>query len=200
MSINRKSVSRRSNPKEFKVNDYLSLKLEVNITNIYIKGKLFRQCKYLLLNIPINEITSLEDIESIDEAAEKLDRSLEGSSKNFIIPPETEFWGHCSNMQVWYEYNYDTRILHRNLAFPLLKKLVEAGDPIAKEVFREEIINRYIEGNETVQTYLTEENYLSILDNDEIKLLITELSEKENYSDLDTFLQELQSLDRKSVV
>ena len=67
-----------TNPKEFKVNDYLSLKLEDNITNIYIKGRLFRQCKYLLLNIFVDEITSLDVIVSIDEAAEKLDRSLDG--------------------------------------------------------------------------------------------------------------------------
>ena len=37
--------------KEFKVNDYITLKLEDGKTIIYVKGKRFDQCKYLLLNI-----------------------------------------------------------------------------------------------------------------------------------------------------
>ena len=37
---------------EFKVNDYLILRLENNRTNIYIKGKMFRLCNLLLLCIP----------------------------------------------------------------------------------------------------------------------------------------------------
>ncbi len=81
--------------KEFKVNDYITLRLEKGKTFIYVKGERFDQCKYLLLNIRIDEITSLEDIESIDEAAEKLDTGLEGD-EDMIIPPEVEFWGHCS--------------------------------------------------------------------------------------------------------
>ena len=89
-----------------------------------------------------NDQTDISEmyIESIDEAVEKLDRSLEGASENLKVPPETEFWGHCSNMQVWAEYNYDTRLLHSNLAFPLLKRLYEAGDTIAQRVFQEEIV------------------------------------------------------------
>ncbi|MFX0012812.1 MAG: hypothetical protein ACFE9R_21045 [Candidatus Hermodarchaeota archaeon] len=109
---------------EFKINQYLTLKLEGNRTNIYVNEELFQQCKFLLLEIPIEKISSFDEIESIDEASEKLDRSLEqpreGSPR---IPPETEFWGHCSNMQVWAENDYDTRLLHSNLAFPLLEKL-----------------------------------------------------------------------------
>ncbi len=42
--------------KEFNVNEYITLKLEDGRTNIYIKGELFRQCKFLLLNIPVEEI------------------------------------------------------------------------------------------------------------------------------------------------
>ncbi len=52
------------------------------------------------------------------------------------ILPIKEFWGHCSNLQAWAEYGYDTRLLHPNLAFPLLEKLATVGDPIAKKVFK----------------------------------------------------------------
>ena len=51
------------------------------------------------------------------------------------------------NLQVWAEMNYDTRILHRNLAFPLLKKLAQVGDPIAKKALKDEIAKRFLSGN-----------------------------------------------------
>lgn len=129
-------------PSEFKVNEYITLKLEGDDdwkhTFIYINGREFDQYKFLLLNIPVERITSFDELESIDEVAERLGRSMEGQGIIEIdIPPEVEFWGHCSNLQVWYENNYDTRLLKSDLAFPLLEELTEAGDPIDKLVFRE---------------------------------------------------------------
>jgi hypothetical protein len=77
---------------EFKVNDYISLRLDDNKTVIYINNRKFNQCKYLLLNISHDDVFFLEDIESVDEAALQLNNSLE--YKQIEIPPETEFWGH----------------------------------------------------------------------------------------------------------
>ena len=57
--------------KEFKVNKYLTLKLENGETNIYIDEEMFIQCKYLLLQIPIKTISTFDEIESIDKTAEK---------------------------------------------------------------------------------------------------------------------------------
>lgn len=172
--------------KEFTVNEYITLKLEGGRSNIYIKGRLFNQCKFLLLNIPVDKISSFDEIQSIDEAAEKLDRSLEGREMGvFKIPPEVEFWGHCSNLQVWMETDYDTRLLHRNIAFPLLRKLSQIGDPTAKKVFKKEIINRFADGNDTVNTFLIEEGYLESLNNGDRKLLIIELFENENFRALE---------------
>lgn len=170
--------------KEFKVNDYLTLRLEQvwepqqqeeQETVIYVAGEWFRQCKYLLLNIPVEKISFFDEINSIDEAAAKLDSSQE-RNKFFKrkIPPEVEFWGHCSNLQMWAERYYDTRLLHSNLAFPLLKKLTEAGDPIAKRVFREEIAKRLEQGYQPVVEYLKEELYFKYLSHNElIRALIT---------------------------
>ena len=124
---------------EFIINDYIALKLEDSKTNIYVLGELFIQCKYLLMNIPIQDIERYDEINSIDEAAEKLDKSLErGNPEVFTINilPEVEFWGHCSNLQVWAEQDYDTRFIHSNLAFPLLKKLTEVGDLKASKIKR----------------------------------------------------------------
>ncbi|MHA1255853.1 MAG: leucine-rich repeat domain-containing protein [Promethearchaeota archaeon] len=158
--------------REFKINDFLSLKLQNNRTHIYVKNRIFTQCMYLLLNIPVDRIRDYDIIDSIDEAAEVLDRSLEGSRSPQLITPEEEFVGHCSNIQVWAENDYDTRILHRNLAFPLLKKLSDVGDPIAKKKFKEEIALRYSSGHSTVITFLSQSGYLKYLSSEELECLL----------------------------
>ncbi|MFW9781225.1 MAG: leucine-rich repeat domain-containing protein [Candidatus Heimdallarchaeota archaeon] len=159
--------------KEFKINQYLKLKLEGGRTNIYVNNRRFIQCMYLLLNIPVDKIDQYDEIESIDEASLKLDRSMERNHRK--IPPETEFWGHCSNIQAWADNDYDTRILHRNLAFPLLKALVDAGDPIAKRKFKEEIAIRYATGHPTVIRFLTQNGYLHYLTEDEFESLLIDI-------------------------
>lgn len=176
--------------KEFKVNDYITLRLEQvwepqeqeeqQETVIYVAGKWFRQCKFLLLNIPVKKICYYNEISSIDEASVKLDCSQERN--RFFkrkIPPEVEFWGHCSNLQMWAEYNYDTRLLHSNLAFPLLKRLTEVGDPTAKRVFREEIAERLEQGYQPVVEYLKEENYFRYLSHEELIRALTTTAEAE---------------------
>lgn len=109
---------------EFKVNNYISLKLQGADTTIYIDNEEFNQCTHLFLNIPEGEIKEFDEIRSIDEAMEKLNL-IAGDTvpQKAPITPEAEFWGHCSNLQVWAENDYDTRLLHSNLSFPLLKKL-----------------------------------------------------------------------------
>ncbi|MBY8987256.1 MAG: DUF2240 family protein [Candidatus Lokiarchaeota archaeon] len=166
---NRELLNEIHHMDEFEINTFLSLRLEEGKTNIYIKNNLFRQCKFLLLDIPIEEIESVNEINSIDEAAEKLGWAFHGQIKDnvYLIPPEihpeTEFWGHCSNLQVWAENNYNTKIIHRSLAFPLLKTLSDAGDPIAKKAFVEEIGKRLESGHHSVITYLNNEGYIKYL-------------------------------------
>lgn len=162
----------KSFPK-FKVNKYISLRLENGQSIIYVKGRVFRQCKYLLLDIPIDKTRDYGDIESIDEAVENLQspwrrrRSLSAE-----ISPETEFWGHCSNIQAWYKYGYDTRVLHRNLAFPLLKALVNVGDRQARKVFKEEIALRLESGYPNVVLFLINQGYLEYLDESELDTVL----------------------------
>jgi len=155
--------------KEFKVNNYITLRLgEDGKSKIYIKDQLFRQCKYLLLDIPIEKITSFDMIKSIDEASEKLNHSLEEGKYKHQIPAEVEFWGHCSNLQVWSESNYNTRLLKSNLAFPLLKKLTEIGDITAKKVFCEEIALRLKNGSEGSISFLINNKFHNYLSREEL--------------------------------
>lgn len=165
--------------KKFKVNDYITLKLKNGETYIYVKGEKILQCKYLLLNITVDEVSSFDEIKSIDEAAELLDKTLEPVlnlhpqlQRNDKIPPEVEFWGHCSNLQVWAEMDYDTRLLHRNIAFPLLKKLTDVGEPEAKKVFKEEIAKRIESGFKPTVSFLAEEGYLDYLSSDYVEYIM----------------------------
>lgn len=131
-----------------------------------MKGKKFIQCKYLLLfdlnNFDIN-------IDSIDEAKEILDSKMESLDlyTELKISPKQMFWGHCSNIQVWAENNYDTRILHSNLAFPLLQRLVEVKDKQALKMFKKEIAKRLLKGYGNTIIYLYNEGFVDKLQRDE---------------------------------
>ena len=169
---------------EFKINKHITLKLLDNATlgkkstRIFIDNSPFLQCMYIMLNNP-QENPIQSKIDSIDEATEKLDSRLElFFSHPTPISPESIFWAHCSNLQVWYELGYDSRILHSNLSFPLLKKLVDVGDPKAKKVFREEIAKRILGKYLPVTIYLLKERYLDYLNDSEIEYIFHTLSKQ----------------------
>lgn len=163
---------------EYQINEYLSLRLENNQTIIYIAGRVFRKCKYLLLNISKMPNKRIEETNSIDELAEHLNHDMEGTiSSNFEITPKEEFWGHCSNLQAWYERGYDSRLLHSNLAFPLLKQLTIEGDLQAQKVFKEEIVKRIESGNPNVIEFLIKQGYLIFLHKEEL-LYLKEIIDK----------------------
>lgn len=157
--------------KEIEINRFIKLQLRAGITYIFVDNKPFKHCLglYLIVPIPTKE---QKKIESIDEASEIFNIQQVGiKTEDIKISPEDEFWGHCSNIQAWVENNYDTRLIHSNLAFPLLKKLTEVGDPIAKKVFKEEIAKKYRSGFPSVVKYLEEEGYLDYLSKEELEAL-----------------------------
>lgn len=170
----------------FKINDFVTLKLENGDTIIYVKGKRFRQCKYLFLLLPSEAIDM--EINSIDEASDFYSKEMEPyegingeppQPEEFGLTPEEVFWGHCSNLQAWAEHSYDTRLLHSNLAFPLLKALNDAGDPLARKIYKEEVAKRYAFGGYNVKTFLEEEGYIADLftEDEAIRIQLTD----ENY-------------------
>jgi len=164
--------------KEFRVNKFLTLRLENGKNNIYVNGHLFTHCKYILTRARVDDIFNNESVDelsdsSVDTIAESLDHSMENNKLNVIdLPEETKFWVHCSNLQLWAENNYDTRLLHSNLAFPLLKKLTDIGDPLAKRVFKEEIAKRLSHPFFPVIKYLINEGYVRYLDEGELNALL----------------------------
>jgi len=162
----------------FIVNDYITLVLENGQTNIYVKNSYFNQCKFLSINITIDDFENFKEISSIDEMIDRYDNSLEGYDYSPIwLSPEDEFWAHCSNLQVWVENNYDTRFLHYNLAFPLLKKLTDEGELKALRVLKEEISKRLLSGYPSVMQFLINEGYLEYFNAEEVETLIFMLEE-----------------------
>ena len=167
---------------EFSINTHLSLKKAENSIQIYVDNEPFDQCRYLLIIDP-QKHENQEEIDSIDEVELLYNNNLETqyTPEDLGITKEQEFWAHCSNLQAWAENDYDTRLLHSNLSFPLLKKLTEVGDVKASKVFKEEIAQRFVRGYTPVMRYLFREKYLDYLTPEEFDVLLTEL----DYSTLD---------------
>ena len=185
---------------EFKINEFITLKLEAGTTVIYLLGKRFDQCKRVFLTISKESINNYDHINSIDEAIEMYniiqDEVLQKDRAQDLITPEEEFWVHCSNLQVWAENNYDTRILHSNLSFPLLKKLADLNDKIAKRVFKDEVAMRFESGYLPVIKFLTLKNYLQYFSAEEIDTLFTNFNYDIFGQDLSTVLRLTQIFKR----
>ena len=160
---------------EKKINDYITLRFENNRAIIYVAGRRIIQCVHLILNIPKDEVPMYDEIDSIDEIAEQHHRHghyVGEFNQGNIIPPDQEFWGHCSNIQAWVENNYDTRILMSNLSFPLLRELTRAGDPVAKRVYKEEIALRLESGYPSVVQYLLTQGFIDVFTPSEFKSIL----------------------------
>lgn len=181
-----------SKSKEFKINDYITLKLENGQTNIYVGKTYFRQCAFLFIH-PAKFLDN--DFKSIDEIADFCKKDLEGKTlpSDFGLTEKDLFWGHSSNLQAWFEHQYDTRLLDSKLSFPLLKELTIAGDPLAKNVFKEEIIKRLSSGYSPVVNYLIEEGYDSYLTEDELLSTLLDASEHAIIKKLKIFMNDIAS-------
>ncbi len=163
----------------FELNKYLSVQFRSRNTVIYVRKEPFIACKYLFMNAP--SIESAKFFDSIDQMSESLNGQLEReiTREEVGLSPEDEFWGHCSNLQVWVENDYDTCLLHRNLAFPLLKKLTTVGDAKAKKIFSKEVAKRFKSRSPTVQKFLVLENHMAHLRRSILRNLINYADDKE---------------------
>ncbi|MFW9972311.1 MAG: leucine-rich repeat domain-containing protein [Candidatus Odinarchaeota archaeon] len=177
--MNNRTLYPHFNNKEVQVNRFISLKLEDDSTNIYVNKILFRKCKSLLINIPLEKIIQFDEIPSIEDLTFN---SLGSDSFQLVLDPEEEFWGHCSNIQAWIENDYNTKILHHSLSFPLLKELCNLGDLKAKRVFKDEVITRFINGTNQVRSFLLEEGFLRDFSSEERDIINEYLDEMYNTS------------------
>ncbi|MFW9873702.1 MAG: hypothetical protein ACFFG0_11400 [Candidatus Thorarchaeota archaeon] len=152
--------------KEFVVNNHLTLRLEGGKTKIYVDGVVFLICKAIILNIPKNKIPEVKSMDDILEVSGMIEH--EEDLTKYGITPLTEFWVHCSNLQIWAENDYNSDLLETKIAFPLMKRLSEVGDLKAKQIFKEEIARRYANGTYDTQSYLEFEEFLDYLTMEEL--------------------------------
>jgi len=165
--------------REFRINEHLKLKLIKGETIIFIDEIPFHQCKYLLLNLTQRDFNRFDHLDSIDEAFEiynKIDKFHE--MHHNLIDPESEFIGHCSNLQTWYENDYDLRILHSSLSIPLLKKLAFLGDKMAIIRLKESIATRLASKNYNTIIFYLNEKYLKLFSNEELEVIFDEWLDK----------------------
>ncbi len=162
---------------EYNISKYLTLRtlpdgeVILYIINEEREEEVFTHCAIVIIEIPTDRLHTYESITSIDEM---VDNDYVSPGANYRkIPAETLFWAHASNLQAWVENNYDTRVLHRNIAFPLLRKLTEVGDLLARKIFKEEIAKRYASGHPNVVKFLHKEGYLDYLDENELSSLVS---------------------------
>jgi len=148
---------------EFAVNEYITLKLENNKTIMYINGEEYNLCCGVLVNVagdcprlPGGNQGSVDFI--IDSCQYKSTFNAEIRKK---VTPEEEFWAFCSNLQVWVENNYNTNLLHYGASIPLLEKLTQAGDPLAKGALKREILRILKYGTYWAVSFLKFEGYLN---------------------------------------
>jgi len=169
---------------KFKINEHLSLELVKNKTMVLLDGKQFTTCKYLILNIPVNQTYKYDQIESIDHLIEETGGEFQHTNRNKkqithdLPTPEEESEGHCSNLQAWVEHDYDTRLIDSRLAFPILRKLADKGDLKAKKFYKEELAYRLLEGHNSIFHYVQSCGFLRDYTMEELKTLRTDLIEK----------------------
>jgi hypothetical protein len=149
--------------KKFVVNEHIDVVLEEDgKTRVYIDGVQFIQCMRLLLTIPLAaDVGNAGEVNSIDDAKVKYGTLFEGQGyespvQHVLIDPFTEFQAHCSNIEAWAEHDYDTRLLHSNIAFPLLKALAKVGDAKARRVLDAELGERIRDGSPATRRAILE--------------------------------------------
>lgn len=132
-------------PHKIVINEHLDMRMHDGKPTIFIDDRPFLACSFLVANLK-NDDPNITMINSIDELADfqgtRIFEGNHGLYKEYGMQEIEILQAHASNIIAWVENGYDTRILHSNLAFPLLKKLARAGDAKAKRVLHAEIIER----------------------------------------------------------
>jgi len=128
------------------INEYLDVAWDTadERVHVLIAGEPFIHCKFLIARVTPTDA----DVSSIDDLARerKAKKFEHGGIRNYLTVQE-EVFARASNIQAWADNDYDTRLLHSNISFPLLNALAEAGDAKARRVIGSEVAGRIHEGN-----------------------------------------------------
>lgn len=136
---------------EFRVNEFINLKLVDTRTEIYVNDEYFRQCKYLIISIPVKEIEEWEHYDSMDEVIRATKKIKGGEGRAGKLTPEETFWGHCSNLQAWATNGYDYRILDTRLSIPIILLILKS---LVKERNKEKFHKFFLEIVKSLDEYI----------------------------------------------
>lgn len=134
----------------FIANEFISLKLEGDKTEIYINDKRFNQCKYLLISLPVQELDDWEEYKSMDEII-KISENGKGEQHADGLSGEEAFVGHCSNIQAWIENDYDYKVLDSKLSIPIILQILKS---LLRK--REEFRNFFMKVVKTLDEFVSE--------------------------------------------
>jgi hypothetical protein len=149
--------------KEFKINEYIKLRLIEDETVILTNEKPFRHCKgYKTLN--------------------NADRN------NIDNESSIQFFVQCSALEAFDLEEYNTNCLDLEFAFALLFELYNAGDNKARNVFKKELMRRFKERNDKVQILLIKQ-YCGILEVEELIDLKKYITSENVLEELDDFIK-----------
>jgi len=158
---------------EFRLNQFITLRLidfgnNHTCTYVNINDKLFNLYEFSFKEI-LEILNERNSYTCMDETC--LDLMGTYNEKDFLEDPDTMFWIYCYYIAAWVNYDYDWRLLRVEDAFPMLYALCHAGDPKAREVFRNEIIKALLSGYLPAIYHLISSNY-NYLDHFEFKEVI----------------------------
>lgn len=136
---------------KIKINDYITVSSEQNKISIYIQGERFQEFDYSFINKILK--TSQSQLEKTNTQGKYVKNIYKKDSN------DAYFNNFVNILKLWIQNNYDTNILLYDISFPLLRKLVEVGDSLAKKVFINEILKNLWSGDPLVVKYLFNEKY-----------------------------------------
>ena len=151
-----------------KINPYLDVRLIRKNAIVYVKNK---KAFPILLSFFMDSSENNLTFNSYDERSDFYKRTgkKRNSHKEMAIDAYQHFQMVCFMLRQWYKHNYNTQLLPKEVAFPLLKELSVVGASNAN--LSHEIKKRFAELLPSVQMYLIQENYWDYLnqkDQDEL--------------------------------
>ncbi len=133
---------------EFRLNQFIKLRLtdygnNHTCTHVIINGRFFNLYEFSFKEI-LEILNKRRNYTCMDETCLCLMGTY--NEKDFLEDPNTMFLIYCYYIAAWVEYDYDWRLLRVDDAFPILHALYQAGDPKAREVFKNEIVKAFLSG------------------------------------------------------
>ncbi len=148
-------MARERFTRRFVVNEYIDVAWdeEEERVQVLVAGEPVLHCAFLVAAISPTD----DEVSSIDDLAEREGaRQLEGKDVRELLSIDEEVRAHASNIQAWAENGYNTRLLHSNISFTLLKALVKAGDVKAERVLDAELAERIRDGSRATRKAILE--------------------------------------------